>query len=263
MARRLEGQRLAREARAVRWAEESAVLEQYVVFGSNLVTYAAGLDIRKIVPGINLCSVKVKNLPAGTTAADVSDIILQGVPPSDFFVGQVYNFGTTCEAVVLIARQQGQAIAFDLEGTRFRQQALSFDVTDFNPPNSMVFDGQPPSLSVSWEVVNKPLIATYRSPGEALKRAGELNGVVWKGHRLRVSVIESHPRASTLHSVKITNPPEYAEVDFEFCCFVGTLLVQPSRGASCGYLESLQIVFDHLRQQTGRLNAYTRSFSGG
>jgi len=251
--RGLEDRQLTRNARAVRWAEEAAVLEQYVVFGSNLVTYAAGLDIRTIVPGFNLCALKVKNLPVGTSASEVGDIILQNIPTSNFFVAQVNNAGSTCEAVVLISRQYGHTIVFAFEGIGFRQQVLSFDLSDFNPPNSMVFNGQPPSLSVSWEVPNKPLVATYRSPEEALRRAGELNGTMWKGHRLRVSVIESHPRASTLHSVKITNPPEYAEVDFDFCCFVGTLLVQPSRGMSCDYLESLPIVCDRLRQQKGVL----------
>jgi len=249
---RLEDRQLTRDARATRWAEEAAVSEQYVVFGSNLVTYAAGLDIRTIVPGFNLCTLKVKNLPLGTSASEVGGVILQNIPTSNFFVAQVYNVGSTCEAVVLISRQYGHTIVFAFEGIGFRQQVLSFDVSDFNPPNSMVFGGQPPSLSVSWEVMNKPLIVTYRSPEEALRRAGELNGTMWKGHRLRVSVIESHP-ASTLHSVKITNPPDYAEMDFDFCCFVGSLLVQPSKGMSCDYLESLPIVCDSLRQQKGVL----------
>ena len=241
-----------------RRANEPAIPEQFIVFGSNLVTCDAGLDIRKIVPGFNLCSVKVQNLPACTTVAQVSNMIAQrGIAGSDFYVTQVYNVGSTSEAIVLIDRQHRRSISLELEGLGYHQQPwpefVTFNVSDFVPPNSMGFNGQPPCLFVIWEAANKPLIATYRSPDEAMRWAGKLNGMVWKNRRLRVSVIESHPRASTLHSVKITNPPDYAEMDFEFCHFIGTLSIQPSRGPTCGYLESLQIVCDRLSQQTGIL----------
>ncbi len=251
---RKERERVAREEREARWRKEAAVVEQYLVFDSSLITSAAGLDIRNIVTGFDLCGITIKNLPKDAKVEEIADIFLQqGISSADFFITGVKEIGNFCKSVILTNAEYGQALAIGLEGIKFRDKPLSFEISDNAIPDAMGATAQSrsPFMTVSWRILTNSIVATYMSTDMAQRKVRELNGQIWRGHCITAAMNDCIPRglrAAVMNSVKITNIPQNAITDPEFSGFIGTHNVCSLKTAPYDHHLTVRI---HLSQQTG------------
>ncbi|KJA22746.1 hypothetical protein HYPSUDRAFT_201842 [Hypholoma sublateritium FD-334 SS-4] len=204
-ARRRDEERIAREQaereaarkerqeqlKAVR-EKEAAVIEQYVVSDSSLITCGGGMDIRHVVTGFELCRITIKNLPYDARHDEVVDIFThQGIDASEFFIQEVKPIGNKVEAIVLANAEQGEAIALGLEGIEFRNEMLTFQVSANASWTGMGDSGRStPFLTVSWWVPSETIIVTYDSMEKAREQVAKLNSKVWNNRRIRVTMNE-------------------------------------------------------------------------
>ena len=275
---RVERGRIAREAREAaqrrhrlqleaRWKKEAAVVEQHLVLDHSLVTCGAGLDIQHIVTGFDLCRITIKNLPKNVTREEIGNIFLQkGLPDSHFFVVEVHDVGHKREGVVLANAEQGQAIVLGLEGLKFRQDVLKFEVSDnasANPLDAAIVRGQP-SLNVHWKITHGTIIGTYASNQEARTNMQRINALKsWKGHTIEASLDnqQRRPGPGGIQTVEPTalklavNPPNL-QCDAAFMDFVGTTRLRTLKSVHYD-AESMHLT---LRQHFGRYNALTSTY---
>jgi len=123
--------------------EEDGAIEHFIVLESNLVTYGAGLEIQKIIPGYDLCQV-VLQLPVDTMKEDIEDLFLrQGLAISDFRIHTIENEGKSLLATVITKLQHGKKNVLD--GLR----KSNVDVSH----NAIWQQGEfgSPSLTLTWD----------------------------------------------------------------------------------------------------------------
>lgn len=240
--------------------KESVDVEQYIVFNeSNFVTCGPGLDIRNIIPGFDLCRIILRNLPRYTKAAEVTDMLVKsGLLTSEFYIIGIHNTTRNAmEAMILTSKERGRAVASQVDGTEFQGEILSAEVGDNLSRHTLRVSehSTSPYLTVDWKIPADELIATYASVEEAQKRCKDLNGMFWKGYRIKTALNER--RRGTTNSIKITDYPPDAIVDEEFTEFIGTDSHRISIAKPYDHQRSLLTVRGHLRQQIGvRMDTY-------
>ncbi|KAF9483016.1 hypothetical protein BDN70DRAFT_990656 [Pholiota conissans] len=240
-----------REQMKARREMEAAAIEQYIVSESSLVTFAAGLNIQGVVSGFDLCRITIKNLPSDAKAEEIADIFAQqGVASTEYFVLELKptHNGAKREAVVVANVDQGQNIAIGLEGIEFRDETLTFEVSENASWNGMSTAAQnTPFLTVSWWAPSETIIATYESEEQARKQIQRLNGKTWNGRRIR-AMLNNHPNAArfftSLHEVKILGCAPDTWLDTEFFDFVDSYDIRLLSAAS----HNLDDVFHHVRE---------------
>ena len=241
--------------------KESVDVEQCIVFNqSNLVTCGPGLDVRNIIPGFDLCRITIGNLPRYTKAAEVTDMVVKsGLQTSEFYIIGIHNTTkNVTEAVVLTSKERGRAVAGQVDGAEFQGEILSAEVGDNLSRYTMRVSehSTSPYLTVDWKIPADELLASYGSVEEAQKRCKELNGMFWKGYRIKTALHERR-RGSATNSIKIINFPPDATSDEEFIEFIGTDSHRISKAKSYDHERSLSTVRDHLLQQIGvRMDTY-------
>ncbi|KDR80944.1 hypothetical protein GALMADRAFT_91633 [Galerina marginata CBS 339.88] len=282
--KRKEAEKLAREkaeaeARVRRQVQmqaqrerEAGAIEQYIVLDSSLVTCCAGLNIRHVVTGFDLCKITIKNLPKDAKRAEIADLFLhQGVESSEFFIFQVKPdaSGSVLEAVILANAEHGQTIALGLQGIEFRNRVLSFSVSDNASGNAMDTPTRnSPFLLVSWRAPSETLIATYSSMEEAQEKARKLNQAIWRGRQIS-AVMNDRPQgvAALRHfvpsSVKIMGLPPGVPVDADLVEFTGTWNLKMLKSISFDLPFSFHTIRQHLTNSPGvRMGTYETLGSG-
>ncbi|KAF5316287.1 hypothetical protein D9619_006811 [Psilocybe cf. subviscida] len=213
-------QKRQEEQRALRLAREAAAVDTFIVSQYNLVEIGAGLKIRKVIPGFELCRITVKNLPMDATRREIADIFLaQGVPTANFFVFPLKRNGSKLEAIIWVDATQGQLIAIGLEGVEFRDKTLSFEVGDnanWNIGRSLPF------LTVSWYAPSDVIDAKYGTMREAEGNMGDVNAMNFKGRKMRAIMNQSSRNVHDLPSIRIMGCPPGSTYDIEFLNFIHT-----------------------------------------
>ena len=219
--RRLEREKEAREAQEAaarqsqlqleaRRKREALVTEQDIVLGSSLITYGAGIDVRSVITGFDLCRVTIKKLPRNATQEEVVHLFTQqGIERSGFFIGQFKDNGKHRETTVLIKAEEGQPIAIGLEGIEFRDHFLTFEVSGDTGENTATMESSADCLTVYWRVPSETFIVTYSSIDEARRKVSELDGEVCKGEHIKARMNQLPPNAfgNNETSIKLTGFP--------------------------------------------------------
>ena len=262
--KRLAREKEAREAReaAARQAQlqlearrnrEALVTEQEIVLGSSLITYGAGLDVRNVITGFDLCRVTIKNLPRNARQEEIVDIFTQqGIETSRFFVGQFKDNGGGREATVLMKAEEGEAIAIGLEGIEFRDHFLTFEVSQETSGNTMgSSSNNSKCLTVHWRVPSETFIVTYSTMDEARRKVKELDGSICKGEPIRAQMNQP-PRGPALRyytesSIKLTGFPIGTLPDQDIMSFSGSYHIRALTSTSCGLQDSHTILRRHLQ----------------
>lgn len=211
--------------------QDAKVVERHPVLDSSLVSFGAGLEIRNIVAGFDLCTMRIKNLPMDAKREEIEDIFVQqGIEKSDFSILQVRPLqdSNKLEAVVLINSEYGYALTPGLEGIPFRNESLTFKVDDNAIGTSMdTANRNTPFVLVTWRVPSDTIVAGYHSLEEARNMAQKLNMTIWKGRQIRAVMNERPQGVAGLRnfnpaSVKIMNLPFTGIVPYDFHQFTGT-----------------------------------------
>ena len=189
--------------------EEAARVEQHIVLGS-IVTFGAGLDIRHVVTGFDSCQICVRNLPLNATMGEVHELFTQqGVRPVDFHILRTRAADGKQEATLLSDAMVGENIALGLDGIEFRQERLTFEVSENRGLEGM---GRSPTansnvLSISWWAPSVSYIAEYPDIMQAEAKVRELNGKMCGERRVKLEMNRPPPGVVLMHfkpnSVKI------------------------------------------------------------
>ena len=235
---------------------EALVTEQHIVLESSLITYGAGLDVRSVITGFDLCKVTIKKLPRNARQEEIVHMFTQqGVERSSFFIGQFKDSGMHREATVLMKAEEGQSIAIGLQGIEFRDHFLTFEVSGETSGNAATMGSSARNsdcLTVYWRVPSETFIVTYSSADEAKRKISELNGTTCKGQRIKAQMNQPPPHrlsAFDEFSIKLTGFPIGTLPDHDLISFAGSYQIRALASTSCGLQESHDILRRHLRQR--------------
>ena len=256
---REEAQRRAHQARlAQRRAEEARVTVQHVVLGSSLVTCGAGIDIRGIIGGFDLCRILVKGLPRNAQRDEVVGIFSQqGVDPKDFFLLEMKPNGGRTEATVLARAEQGEVITLGLDGIEFRDERLRFEVSanaSWDSMGSSDSGDNCKTLTINWKNPSTSIIATYTSIDLARAMAKELDGQICNGRKVRAVMNQPRPGPALRHynpaSIKLMNLlPNVPLIDVEI--FSGTSSLRAISSLTYDAQEFTEFLRNHLENCPG------------
>ncbi|KAJ2912071.1 hypothetical protein MD484_g8341, partial [Candolleomyces efflorescens] len=222
---RLRRQREEREARQRRKMEEikrreelkrkaeAKLTHQLIVNGSNLVTFGAGLDVKRVIPGFDLCSITIKKLPKDASQLEISNLFReQGMDDTMFHPVSCKREGNTQTAKFLLRAEEAQAMAVGLEDLEFRDSLIKLEVGDNASWGSMTSSTQNDNartLTVIWSIPSATMIATYDTVHEARGKVTELNGRSINGRKIRADMNARPNGPAARHwleaSVKLTN----------------------------------------------------------
>ena len=272
---RIARERAEREAReaaerrrqleiAAQREKEAAVVEQYVVSETSLVTCSAGFNIQHVIPGFDLCRIIIKNLPKNARREEIVDIFIQqGIHSSEFLILQVKEIGSKQEAVVLANAEHGEAISLGLDGIEFREEVLSFSVSDNTSWNALGTSGQNiPFIIVSWRIPAETIVVNYCSMEEAQRKMRELDKKIWKGRQINAKMNDRSRQGGFRHfvpeSVKLFNCPPESEMDEEFYQLIGSYDIKSlNSSASFDLGESFNLIHQRISGLWGvRINTY-------
>ncbi|KAF8880214.1 hypothetical protein CPB84DRAFT_1851897 [Gymnopilus junonius] len=275
---RREAERLAQEKEAeeakkrhqAKLEKDATVVEQYMVQDSSLVTLAAGLHIRNVVTGFDLCKVTIKNLPKGAKRTEIADLFLQqGVDQSEFFISQVKQDSHGLEAIVLANAEHGHAIALGLEGIEFRDEILNFNISENASFNSMDASAQNmPFFIISWKAPSSTVVVAYPTMQEAREKARTLNRTKFKGRQIRAEMNERPQGLAGLRhfvesSIKILGLPPNTPLDIDFVEMTGTWNQKVLKSADFSLENSFTRIREHLSRAHGvRMDTYEKLESG-
>jgi RNA recognition motif-containing protein len=270
---RIARERAEREAReaaerrrqleiAAQREKEAAVVEQYVVSETSLVTCSAGFNIQHVIPGFDLCRIVIKNLPKNAKREEIVDIFIQqGIQSSEFLIFQLKEIGSKQEAVVLANAEHGEAISLGLDGIEFREEVLTFSVSDNASWNALGTAGQSiPFVIVSWTIPAETIVVNYYSMEEAQRKMRELDKKIWKGRRINAKM--DRPRQGGRNfvpeSVTLFNCPPGSEMNEEFHQLVGSHDVRLLNSSALFDLEeSFNLIHRRISGLWGvRINTY-------
>ncbi|KAF9529017.1 hypothetical protein CPB83DRAFT_906496 [Crepidotus variabilis] len=243
-----EHERAVQAAKEAKVREEAEATQQFAVGESSLITCAAGLDIRYLIAGFELCRVKIKNIPLNTKENDLSELFIQhGQIAGEFLVSEIKRPRLTnkLEAIALV---KGEATAHVLHGIKFQGEILTVELCKAaSGPASK----NTPFLTVSWagaRVKTEMLVATYPSRVDAETWAVRIDGIVWNGFKLRTALNGS----KRSFDVTISNCPPGSALNPLSQELAGTPNVRPLNPT----LKSLEatvlgVVRDHILLQAG------------
>lgn len=154
MDRRILGDRDIHEFVGPVWEPgkpKATTIGHYIVLESNLVTCGAGLDIRKVVPGYDLCQISFY-LPLDTEDEEIEGILLkQGFSGSDFRIHKIEKKGGAVQVTVITDSRLGKKLA-EQEEKRSPWQRLSFEVRHDAVWTLGYMQGSQPMLTLTWSI---------------------------------------------------------------------------------------------------------------
>ena len=266
--RRLAREKEAREAQeaAARQSQlrleacrkrEALATEQDIVMGSSLITYGAGLDVRSVITGFDLCRITIKELPRNARKEEIVHMFTQqGIERSSFFIGQFKDIGMHRETTVLMKAEEGQSVAIGLQGIEFRDHFLTFEVSGDTGGNTATMESSARNsdcLTVYWRAPSETFIVMYSSTDEARRKIRELDGTICKGQRIKAQMnqLPAHRLNAFLNSnessIKLTGFPIGTLLDHDLISFAGSHRIRALTSTSCGLQESHDILRRHLQ----------------
>ncbi|KIM39596.1 hypothetical protein M413DRAFT_415587 [Hebeloma cylindrosporum] len=247
--------------------KEATVVEQYVVSGTSLVTCSAGFNIQHVIPGFDLCRIVIHNLPRNARREEIADIFIQrGIDNSEFSIVHVKEIGNKQEVIVLANVEGWEAISAGLHGITFRDEVLSFSVSDNASGSVPGTAGQSvPSMTISWRIPSETIIANYHSMEEARNKVRELDKKIWNGRRINARMNDPPRQDDFLRlqhyvpeSVKLFNCPPGSEFDEDFYQFVGSHSIRALNSSATFELQdSFDRIHRHISGERGvRIDTY-------
>ncbi|RXW18743.1 hypothetical protein EST38_g7104 [Candolleomyces aberdarensis] len=215
---------------------EAKVTRQLVVHGSNLVTLGAGLEVKRLVPGFDLCSITIRELPLNASRSEITNIFReQGMDDTMLQFVSCRTEGNTQVAKFLLRAEEAQAISIGLEDLEFHDSFIKLEVGGNASGGSMTVSSQADqarTLAVIWNTPSATMIATYDTVDEAMLKVKELHGKTVNGRKINATMnTRRNGRAGKQRaeaSVKLANlDPE--EEPSEISAIAGTPLVRAIR----------------------------------
>ncbi|KAJ2936672.1 hypothetical protein H1R20_g414, partial [Candolleomyces eurysporus] len=200
---------------------EAKLTHQLVVHGSNLVTFGAGLELKRVIPGFDLCSIMIKNLPKDASRFEIANLFHeQGMDNTMFQLISCNKEGNTLTAKFLLRAEEAQAMAIGLEDLEFRDNLIKLEVGDNASWGSMTsssHNGNTKTLTVIWSIPSATMVATYDTVNEAKRKVRELDGHSFNGRKIK-AVMNAQPNGPAAKywvesSVKLTNLNPEINVD--------------------------------------------------
>ncbi|KAF7323292.1 RBR-type E3 ubiquitin transferase [Mycena chlorophos] len=208
-ARRAELERQRQRAETVR--QEAAHTIQRIVLGTSLVTYGAGAAIHNIIPGFDLCRIRIKGLPLSAKPHEVIALFTQqGVDRNRLFLVSHKAVQGRMEATVIATAEEGRAVAIGLEGIEFRESQLEFEV--FDNANGMGSSASKDcdTLTLTWRAPSNAVVATFASEQVAWAMVRTLDRQLCGGRRVKVETNTPPPSRVLFEggrSIKISRLP--------------------------------------------------------
>ncbi|TEB29224.1 hypothetical protein FA13DRAFT_1711217 [Coprinellus micaceus] len=255
-----ERERLLREQEAKR-RREAMVTLQFVVQGSNLVTFGPGLAVQSVVPGFDLCKVIVRNLPTNATDKEVTNIFKdQGVDEK------------MCKLLELRDERGRKRRRYwqDRTDLELRDNVLAIEVegnTAWGSMRSSASGTDPNTLTFFWHSPSVVMIATYETVEEARRKARALDRRKVNGRTI-TAILNPRPNGAAAmywveESVKLGNlAPGTTPADVEI--IAETTNVRPIKSNNydhASFLDHLELclrVDAELQAGPGRMKGTAR-----
>ncbi|KAI0069253.1 hypothetical protein BV25DRAFT_119859 [Artomyces pyxidatus] len=263
-----------KEARLAELAkEEAAQTTQTVILGS-IVTFGAGMDVRNIITGFESCTVRVKNLPLNARLDEVAALFTQqGIDAGRFqIVGMKKTPDGKQAADVVADGESGGALAAGLDDIEFRDERLSFEVGPYNSPGGMGMtstDRDVDVLTMSWHGPSSMYVAEYDDMEQAQRKVRELDGMYWRGRRLKVQINTLPPGRYVSNfrpnSIKIMNLLPSAS-DEDVMTYCGSSSVRRLRASDYDLdtaLQTLRTWLNHISPVQDFTQSSTGDTTGG
>ncbi|KAF9000394.1 hypothetical protein BDQ17DRAFT_1282031 [Cyathus striatus] len=197
--------------------KEASAQYQHNALRHSLVTYSAGIAITRVVPGFNLALITVRNLPSNAKGSEVKELFTQqGIHSDDVFVAELKTIhagqSKHMQASVYAKSDEAGAVAVGLEGVKFRDKALHFDVKEVVSEDGMGSTAPgSPVLIISWYLPSVAYAVDYPSPEEARQRVQTLNQSTYGGRKVTVQMQSESPGMSRIRILGL--PPDISQED--------------------------------------------------
>ncbi|TFK20253.1 hypothetical protein FA15DRAFT_673627 [Coprinopsis marcescibilis] len=216
------GRRRAEEKEKLRieklkWESEATV--QLVVRQSNLVTFSAGVEIKGVIPGFDLCSITLRDLAPNVTREDVDKLFAEDLQlcRSTFSISSLKSVkGNTKVAAILMRSDEASVMELALDGAEIRGHKFKVEVganaTWGKMNSSSKSDSTTSTLTIDWLPPCLTMIGTLQSVEEAEAKAKEIDGRDMAGRQLRAAmnkrpVGQYVERYYNQASIRLTNIP--------------------------------------------------------
>ncbi|KAJ2930808.1 hypothetical protein H1R20_g6300, partial [Candolleomyces eurysporus] len=196
--RREEQEALQKKMEEIKYREErkrkaeAKVTRQLIVHGSNLVTLGAGLEVKRVIPGFDLCSITIRELPLNANRSEITNIFReQGMDDTMFQFVSCRTEGNTQVAKFLLRAEEAQAIAIGLEDLEFHDSFIKLEVGGNASWGSMTVSSQTDqarTLTIIWNTPSATMIATYDTVDEAMLKVKEHHGKTINGRKINATM---------------------------------------------------------------------------
>ncbi|RXW18741.1 hypothetical protein EST38_g7106 [Candolleomyces aberdarensis] len=196
---------------------------QLLVHESNLVMFGAGLEVKRIVPGFDLCSITIRGLPQDASRSEIAYIFLeQGMDDTMFHFVSSKREGSALAAKFLLRAEEAQAMAVGLDYLEFRDSLVQLEVGENASWGSMTSSSESDNtktLTAIWNIPSATMVATYDTVDEAKRKAKELDGRSVNRRKIKATMNARPNRdgRAAMHwveaSVKLTNLDPEIEID--------------------------------------------------
>ncbi|KAH0587100.1 Putative uncharacterized protein, chloroplastic [Termitomyces sp. J132] len=267
-ARRQQAREKEEAARKARFAEQEAIKKAQLaeqealqsaatwqhVFGSTLVSFSAGLEVKGLVTGFESCLLTIRNIPSDAKPQEIIDLFTQqGMSQHDVRVVSLQPTDDSHrEAKVLTSTDKGRLVAVGLDGIEFRNETLEFEVGEIVSANTMgeSNSGHADTLTITWFSPSLTMVATYSSMDIARQQQQSLNRKIVRGRRIKTEINRPPPIGPALHfynpnSIKIMGIPIDTPVS-EVESVAGSLSVRSIKSNIYDLQEFLRDLQQHL-----------------
>ncbi|EAU90699.2 RING finger protein [Coprinopsis cinerea okayama7 len=190
-----------------------------VVAGSNLVTFSAGLQIMEVIPGFELCTVTLHDLPPDTKEEEIVRIFTEhlGIDNLTFHLASLKPIpGQKKVATLFLRSEQASLLPFAFEDIELREHPIRVEVganATWGRMNAYSNATTITTLTIAWNLPSLTMIATCSSMEEAQLKVHEINAKPpLLGTRKVRAAMNRQPaghaaRYWTPASIKLTNIP--------------------------------------------------------
>jgi hypothetical protein len=195
---RVEREALQRKIEEIKHREEqkreaeAKVARQLVIQGSNLVTFGPGLEVKRVIPGFDLCTITIRELPLHATRPEITNLFHeQGMDDTMFQFVSCKTEGNTQVAKFLLRAEEARVIAVGLEDLEFHDNFIKLEVGENASWGSMAVSSRTDeanTLTVIWAIPSATIIATYNTVGEAQLKAKEFHGKTINGRKINATM---------------------------------------------------------------------------
>ncbi|KAJ2936675.1 hypothetical protein H1R20_g413, partial [Candolleomyces eurysporus] len=223
-----ERERNERPGRDERWKKFGAGKSK------NVRLKPTGLEVKRVIPGFDLCTITIKELPTDATRVEITNIFReQGMDDTMFQLVSCRAEGNSQVAKFLLRAEEARVMAIGLEDLEFRDNLIKFEVGDNASWGSMTASSQSTdqskTLTAIWSIPSAAMVATYSTVNEAKLKAKALSGRIIDGRKISATM-NTRPNGPAARywveaSIKLTNLDPATE-PYEISAIAGTHLVR-------------------------------------